>query len=141
MDPCAGGVVEHSAAVSDRLALELLRVARQWVVLRFLADAEARLGRPVSLLQFENETLERKVLLYEALHELCAQRLIRWVGNGPMSLFDGSIQLTPDGRSYTARVAERLREISLKHTMDDCRCGSLGEVVDVLENRFHRINA
>jgi hypothetical protein len=132
--------IDRTAGVelADRIIRELLRIARQWVVLRFLVDEESRQGGPVQLSDISSQPFHRQAALYTVISELSFQGPIKWT-RSPESRHPGPIRLTAHGRQFVVHTLDRLHQGSIQQTINNCRCADLEQLLELLGNVFYRL--
>lgn len=136
--PCEQAVPTPGQNLADRIIHELLHIARQWVVLRFLVDEELRQGGPVQLSGIGDQAFQRQAALFTVINELTFQGLIEWTA-GDDGGHPGLIRPTPQGRHFVEHILECPHPGNIQRTIRDSYCTDLGQLLDLLEKVFHRL--
>lgn len=126
------------AELADRIIRELLIIARQWVVLRFLMDEEGRQGGLAQWGHVNGQPPVRLAALHDVVNELIAQGLVEWVQE-PDGAHPRQIRLSSLGRQFVHRMLDRSHPGAIQQTLDSCRCTDPHQLVEILEKAFHRL--
>jgi hypothetical protein len=124
--------------LADLIIRELLRIARQWVVMRFLVDEEVRQSGPFQLGDLSGQSLPRRIAFNAMIDELSIQGLLEWT-EGSQGRQSGLIRVTQQGLLFVIQTITPPHQRGNQQTINNFRCADLEQLFVLLEKAFYRL--